>query len=135
MVANDPRIWMWNEAVAMIERAEQLHRRFFEPAFSTIEPVCWEPPVDMFESEGELWLITALPGVDAGDLRVSVENDTVRIAGQRRLPALAPGAAIHRLEIPYGQFERRIRLPARRLVLDRSELVNGCLTIHFTKPD
>lgn len=135
MTANDPRVWMWNEAVAMLERAEQLHRKFFEPAISAIDPVCWAPPVDVFESESELWLITALPGVEADDLRVSVEDDTVRIAGQRRLPALPRGAAIHRLEIPHGQFERRIRLPARRLALERSELVNGCLTIHFTKLD
>ena len=54
------------------------------------------------------------------------------VAGLRRLPAAARGAAIHRLEIPHGRFERRIRLPAARLELDRSELANGCL---FVQPD
>ena len=135
MTSNDPRNWMWNEAIAMIERAEQLHRRFFEPTFPAIEAACWEPPVDMFENEREIWLITALPGVDPDNLRVTVEDDTILIAGQRRLPAAVQGAAIHRLEIPHGRFERRIRLPARALALDRSELANGCLTIHFIKPD
>ena len=34
MSAADPRNWMWAEACAMIERAEQLHRRFFQPGLA-----------------------------------------------------------------------------------------------------
>ena len=133
MADSNPRAWMWSEALAMIARAEHLHRRFFEPGSSAIEATCWEPPVDVFETERELWIIAALPGVETDDLRVSIEGDLIRIAGQRRLPLAARTAAIHRLEIPHGQFERRIRLPAQRLTLDRSELLQGCLVIHLDK--
>jgi HSP20 family molecular chaperone IbpA len=51
----------------------------------------------------------------------------------RRFPALAPEALIHRVEIPHGRFERRIRLPATRLKLRRSELASGCLTLVLSK--
>ena len=111
-MAGDPRSWMWAEACAMIERADRLHREFFRPGGAATQVANWEPPLDIFETERELWIIAALPGVELPDLDVSVEGDVLFIAGQRRLPAAARGAAIHRLEIPHGRFERRIRLPA-----------------------
>jgi hypothetical protein len=48
----------------MIERAEQLQRRFFQPGLAPAPAVNWEPPVDVFESEQELTIVAALPGVD-----------------------------------------------------------------------
>jgi HSP20 family molecular chaperone IbpA len=123
---------MWNEALAMIARAEHLHRQFFEPGIS-MQAACWEPPVDIFETDRELWIVVALPGVEHDDLDVSTDADVLRVAGQRRLPVAARTATIHRLEIPHGRFERRIRLPSARLVLGRSELANGCLVVNLTK--
>jgi HSP20 family protein len=123
---------MWNEALAMIARAEHLHRRFFEPGIS-MQAANWEPPVDIFETDRELWIVVALPGVEHGDLDVSIDADVLRVTGQRRLPSVVRTASIHRLEIPHGRFERRIRLPSVRLVLARSELANGCLVVNLTK--
>jgi HSP20 family protein len=133
MTEGDPRVWMWNEALAMIARAERLHRRVFEPATSLQAATCWEPPADILETERELWIIVALPGVESGDLDVLVEADGLRVTGQRRLPAVARAASIHRLEIPRGRFERHIQLPSARFALGRSELVNGCLVVSLTK--
>lgn len=130
MTTSDPRGIMWNEALTVIARAEQLHRRFFEPGGSA---TCWEPPVDVFETEDEYWIIAALPGVETHELNVSVDGSVLRMAGQRRLPTAARTASIHRLEIPYGSFERQIRLPARLLTLEQSELANGCLIIRLGK--
>src|ERR1041384_2439338 len=130
MSPSGPRRIMWNEALAVIARAEQLQRQFFEPGASA---TCWEPPVDIFETEEEFWIIAALPGVEAGELSVSIEGPVLRFAGQRRLPAPAQSASIHRLEIPYGRCERSIRLPAQGLTLEQSELANGCLVIRLGK--
>jgi HSP20 family molecular chaperone IbpA len=133
MAASDPRGWMWKEALAVIEQAEHLHRRFFEPGFSALQAAVWEPPVDIFEADEELLIVVALPGVEPEDLDVSIDAGTLRVAGQRRLPAIARDAIIRRLEIPYGRFERQIQLPSARLALGRSELVNGCLVVGLTK--
>jgi HSP20 family protein len=128
----DPRIWMWNEALALIARAEQLHRRFFVPGIP-MQVASWEPPVDMFETDRDLWIVVALPGVTEGDLDVSIDVDVLRVAGQRRLPSVVRTASIHRLEIPYGRFERRIELPSGHYALGRSDLVNGCLVVGLEK--
>jgi HSP20 family molecular chaperone IbpA len=124
---------MWAEACAMIERAERLHRQFFEPHIAALQEASWEPPIDLFETEQELWIIAALPGVETQDLTLTVEGDVLAFSGRRRLPAPARGAAIHRLEIPSGRFERRLRLPFPRLKLARSELKDGCLYLVLTK--
>jgi HSP20 family protein len=132
MALSDPRNWTWTEACALIERAEHLHRQFFQPSLSGTQEASWQPPVDIFETERELLIIAALPGVDAQDLEVSITPELLLIKGLRRLP-FARGATLHRLEIPYGRFERRIRLPTARLQITGSELQSGCLYVSLTK--
>ncbi len=133
MTAADPRSWMWAEACAMIERAEQLHRQFFRPGLARAPAANWEPPVDVFESERELTIVAALPGVEPQDIEISIEQDALLIAGVQRLPTVARGTVIHRVEIPHGRFERRIRLPDARWEVGRSTLVNGCLLLSLTQ--
>jgi HSP20 family molecular chaperone IbpA len=123
---------MWAEACAMIERAEQLHRQFFQPG-SITTAAGWEPPIDVFERGRELSICVALPGVETRDVEVTVQPDLLLVAGVRRLPAAARGGAIHRLEIPHGRFERRIPLSAAQWELEHSELVNGCLHLGLIK--
>jgi HSP20 family protein len=124
---------MWAEACSMIERAEQMHRQFFQPGFAGAPRASWEPPVDVFEGERDLLIVIALPGVESQDVEIFSEPEMLRVAGVRRLPAVAQGAVIQRLEIPQGRFERRIGLPAARWELSRSTLANGCLLVTLTK--
>ncbi|MEZ0280613.1 Hsp20/alpha crystallin family protein [Methyloceanibacter sp.] len=125
----DPKNQMWAEACAMLKQAEQLHRQFFEPSRSGAR---WEPPVDVFETERELCIIAALPGVAPEAVCVEFEGQTLVIAGARPLPKAGRNANILRLEIPYGRFERRIALAATLRLADR-ELRNGCLILTFVK--
>ncbi len=127
----DPKNQMWAEACAMLKQAEQLHRQFFEPSQGA-RAARWEPPVDVFETERQLWIIAALPGVAPEAVRVEIEGPTLIIAGLRPLPSKGRNANIVRLEIPYGRFERRIAL-SPRLRLSERELANGCLVLTFAK--
>ena len=61
----------------MLERAEGLHRQFFQPGFAGTQAACWEPPVDIFETERELWIIAALPGVESQDIAISIEGQVL----------------------------------------------------------
>jgi HSP20 family protein len=124
-------IWMWAEACQSLDRAERMHRRFFEPG-GTGEHV-WEPPVDIVETARELLIEIALPGVDPRSAKVSFASGTLLIAAERRLPQTAEPAVIRRLELPYGRFERRLRLPTGSFELAKSEFVNGCLMIVLRK--
>jgi HSP20 family molecular chaperone IbpA len=109
---------MWAEALAMIDRAEQLHRQFCQPGLGAGPRANWEPPVDVFENGRDVLIVVALPGVESQDLEVRSEPDAL---------------VVERLEIPHGQFERRIRLPAARWQLQRSMLANGCLLLNLTR--
>ncbi len=128
----DPKNQMWAEACALIKQAEQLHRQFFEPSREGARAARWEPPVDIFETEQQVWIIAALPGVAPEVVRVEIEGPTLIIAGARPLPCKDRDANIIRLEIPYGRFERRIALSPRLRLAER-DLCNGCLVLTFTK--
>ncbi len=127
----DPKKHMWAEACALLKEAEQLHRQFFEPSHPG-RAARWEPPIDVIETERQLSIIAALPGVPPEAVRVEIEGDVLIIAGARPLPGKERNANIVRLEIPYGRFERRVTL-SPRLRLAARELVYGCLVLTFAK--
>lgn len=130
---NDPMRFMWAEACEMLTRADRLHRQFFQLGKPQAAKPTWQPPVDIFETDEELRIVAALPGVEARYLEVTIDSGELVIAAERPLPASSRPALIHRLEIPYGRLERRIELPQIPLQLVRSDLVNGCLTLVLRK--
>jgi HSP20 family protein len=132
METDFPRYWMWSEAFEMLARAERMHRQFFPPA-SSRSSVAWEPPVDVLETERAVLVLVALPGVDLGEVEAVIDGAELIISGSRTYPAEMRTATIHRLELPQGRFERRIRLPAGRYnAIDRSAC-NGCLALALQK--
>jgi HSP20 family molecular chaperone IbpA len=132
-MARDTRSWMWAEALALLDQAERMHRALFRPGAGGHQATCWEPPVDIVETDRELWIQVALPGVAADNVEVRVEGDTLVVAGDRPLPLPRGNAVIHRLEMPHGRFERRLGLPPGHFELGRRDLVNGCLTLSLRK--
>ena len=77
MAAVDPRTLMWTTACEMIDRAERLHRQFFQPIAAPMPEPSWEPPIDIIETESEILITVALPGVDRDAMKVSVDADAV----------------------------------------------------------
>ncbi|HEX9465038.1 MAG TPA: Hsp20/alpha crystallin family protein [Alphaproteobacteria bacterium] len=133
MARDVTRDWMWSEACEMLARAERLHREFFRPAASPAQSPAWEPPVDILETEREILVLVALPGVDAEQAVAVIEDGYLVVGGTRTLPAELRTATIHRLELPQGRFHRRIPLPAGRYSGVRRELVCGCLAVTLEK--
>ncbi len=91
-------------------------------------------PINLFENERELMVVTPMPGVSPEDISIDVTDDgklTVRSAqhgeGQERISYL-------RREWSYGPYERTIDLPcavdARRANVTYG---NGVLSITFPK--
>jgi HSP20 family molecular chaperone IbpA len=126
------RNWMWSNALDMLEQAERLHRQFFRPA-SSVQAPCWEPPVDILETEREVLILSALPGVAPDDVKAVIEGDALVISGVRTLPSELHNAIIHRLELPQGCFERKIPLPPGHYTLAQRTSVNGCLVVILRK--
>lgn len=129
----DPKTWMWAEACEMLERADRLHRQFFQLGSARGHGPVWEPPVDLYETPSDIGILIALPGVEPGQVKVTIEDGILVVGGFRPMPAGDRTAVIRRLEIPHGRFERRIELSPGHYELRRRDLVNGCLILTLGK--
>lgn len=129
---DDPVKSMWTDALALLERADRMHRQYFQLSTAQNRGPVWEPPVDIFETEHELLMVVALPGVTADSVRIVIDGGELFVIADRPLPAL-PRAIVRRLEVPYGRFERHIDLPPGLFEVVRRDLVNGCLLLNLRK--
>ena len=128
----DPAGAMWLQALKMLEQADKLHRRFFQLGKPAAQGPVWEPPADILETGRYLQILIALPGVDASDITVSIENNRIHVIGARQA-CLPANTIIRRLEIPYGRFEKRIDLPDGHFQLLENVVKNGCLRLTLNK--
>lgn len=119
---------MWAQAVAAMERAERLHRQFFHHGSPH-----WQAPIDVFETDRGLIILVALPGVEHDDIAVTLNAGVLIVRGQRPMPVELQNARILRMEIPYGNFERRIELPAEPFEISGRHLANGCLMLRLDR--
>jgi len=123
---------MWSEALSMLERAERLHRQFFTHA-----QAAWEPPIDIVESPDGLLVQVALPGVAADSITITVDTAGITVSALRPFPCPDATSHVHRIEIPYGRFERHIGLPLADpyapLALSDKSLADGVLTLTLTR--
>jgi len=133
-MSRDPITAMWNEACDLLAQAERLHRSFFRRVTSaTDRHSTWEPPVDIYETATEVSIVVALPGVMPSQVQVTLGSDSVLVRGVKPIADAGITGQIHRLEVPYGAFERRIVLPGGRYELSRQELALGSLLLVLRK--
>lgn len=129
---------MWGEALSLLEQADRLHRQFFRVAGGE-SAHAWEPPVDVVETDDSLQVHVALPGVPADSITVLLEPGGVVVSALRAFPCRESEAQIHRIEIPYGRFERRVALPLadpyNALELAAKELADGVLVLTFRRKE
>jgi len=123
---------MWAEACEMLDRAERMQRQFFRFGPSQAQ-ARWEPPVDIVAYGADVQVTVALPGVAPERIEVRTDSGVLLIAALRPPPMQSHMTAVHRLEIPYGRFERRIALPAGHYELMEQAYVNGCLVLRLAK--
>jgi HSP20 family molecular chaperone IbpA len=123
---------MWSEALAALESAERRRGHYFSLVGGRTTPK-WEPPVDVYETPEGLIVLVALPGVAAAEVSLLVDSKGIIVQTERAPLAARNCAHIHRMEIPYGAFERRVDLPAGRYTLQSQAMVDGCLELHLTR--
>jgi HSP20 family protein len=124
---------MWAEACELLGQAERLHRQYFRLGSTAEAARHWEPPVDIVSTPHEVRIAVALPGVSAEHVQVTADGGVLIIDAVRPPPPRGVGVAIHRLEIPYGRFRRRVSLPPGRYELIEQTYSQGCLELRFAK--
>ena len=102
------------ELMALAARLREAAERALLPASAV--PVgaaaAFEPPVNVWESDGEVTVEAEIPGARSKDIDLRLEGETLIVAGE--LPpetGAAPGAYL-RVERPRGKFYRAVALPA-----------------------
>ncbi len=73
--------------------------------------LAFRPAVDIHEDAEAITLSAEVPGMNADDIEVEVENDILTLSGERKLEREEDKDGYHRIERAYGSFSRSFSLP------------------------
>ena len=73
----------------------------------------WAPMLDISERKDAYLVTVELPGVEADDLEITLEDGLLTIQGERHFAHDSSEQQFHRIERRYGAFRRSITLPAQ----------------------
>jgi HSP20 family protein len=111
----------------------QVHNRDENNWFTKAQ---WAPLVDISEDEHEYLIKAELPGIDKDQVKVTVENSLLLIAGERKSEHEEKNRKYHRVERSYGSFLRSFSLPddADGTKI-KADFKNGVLKVHLPKSE
>jgi HSP20 family protein len=94
------------------------------------------PLVNISEDRDHILVRAELPGVQAADLQITLQNNSLILRGERKIPAEDKQVNYHRRERESGFFRRIVALPAM-VRGDNVEATckDGILTIKMAKPE
>jgi len=125
-----------------LRELEQLQRRMdrlFQNAFG-LERSPWRvgvyPLVNISEDRDHIYVRAELPGVKAEDLQITIQDNSLILRGERKIPTEEKQVNYHRRERESGFFRRVIAVPAR-IQADKVEATckDGILTLKLAKPE
>ena len=95
----------------------------------------WAPRLDVYDTGDAYVIVVELSGVDPSDVTIEIEGSEVAITGSREPMRPCPdGADCLQIEIPFGEFERRLVLP---MAVDANsataDFADGTLTVNLPK--
>ena len=94
----------------------------------------WSPVVDIIEDEKEYLIKAELPEVSRENVRVTVENGKLTLAGERKFEKEEENKKYHRVERFYGSFARSFNLPENADPEQvEADFKDGVLRVHLPK--
>lgn len=94
------------------------------------------PDIEVEDSDKTIRIAAELPGVDEKDIDVSVTDNVLTIAGEKRAESERKEGGVYRTERCYGSFSRSMALPFE--VNDnavQAKFDKGVLTVTIDKPE
>jgi HSP20 family protein len=92
------------------------------------------PLINIYENEDNLTLTAELPGVKVEDLEITIKNDTLTLAGEKKVLERPETANFFRQERIAGKFGRSLTLPVKvDAEASEAKIKNGILTILLPK--
>ncbi|MGD2125833.1 MAG: Hsp20/alpha crystallin family protein [Desulfobacteraceae bacterium] len=94
------------------------------------------PGVNVWEDDHMIYVTAELPGVEAKDVDITVEEESLAIKGVRKIAPEAEAVSYHRKEREEGAFNRKISLPVR-IAADKAhaESKDGVLMVVMPKAE
>ena len=123
-------------AAAVREPLFRLFDTFLADTGEDVTSRAWVPAVDIQESEDGYRLQAELPGLTKDDVQITLENNVLRLSGERKFEKDVKQESYHRIERSYGSFSRSFALP-HQVSSDKVEAKfdNGVLSIHVPKAE
>ncbi len=104
------------------------------PAFK--EEFTFTPAIEVSETDNEIIVKAAVPGVDKKDLNISILDNNLIIKGEVKKEKEEKKKNYYKQEIAYGSFSRTIPLPAEVKVDEvKASMKNGVVTITIPKSE
>jgi HSP20 family protein len=126
----------FNELMSLRQAMDRLFEDSFvtpSRAFGRMDVVM---PVDMYQTENEVVVKTAIPGVKREDVDITITGDTVSIKGEKKADEKIKREDYIYQEHRYGAFSRTVNLPGG---LDTSKaeasFEDGVLTLTIPKSE
>lgn len=129
----------WEPAREMMTLREAMDR-LFDDAFTrplSLSNGNWSvPAVDMYQTDNEVIVKAALPGIKADEVQINVTGELLTIKGETKQEEEKKNKTYHIREQRWGAFERSIALPTQ-VVADKAkaEFENGVLTVTLPKAE
>lgn len=119
-----------NNPFALVRRMS----RGFDNGFGMPEAAF--PAVNVWQNDEAVAITAELPGVEPSDIEITVRDNVLTLAGERKRPEFGEDARWHRRERAYGRFSRTIRLPyAARDEQVEARFADGILRIAVARPE
>jgi HSP20 family protein len=129
----------WNPAYVTREPFFRLFDTFFGNEDQNGEELTgrnWVPPVDIQETGDAYRLQAELPGLTKDDINITLENNVLRLSGERKFERDVKKENFHRVERTYGTFTRSFALPTQVNTEGvQAAFENGVLTITVPKAE
>jgi len=71
------------------------------------------PAINLYDARDHYVLTAELPGMNPGDLDLSVTGETLTLRGERKRPEGVLDESFRRQERPFGRWSRNVTLPER----------------------
>jgi HSP20 family protein len=115
------------------DQMNELMQEFFGPGNGQ-KTVEFTPLVDVTETADSIIVKAEVPGMDAKDIELKIEGDTLAMHGEKKFEKEEKGKSFHRVERTYGAFHRSFRLPTE-VKVDAVKAVckNGVLEVTLPK--
>jgi HSP20 family protein len=79
---------------------------------SGLDAASWTPAVDVAEQDSAFVVKMELPGVGKDDVKITMQENTLTVRGEKKKEKESKGTGIHRVERSYGAFQRSFTLPS-----------------------